>query len=256
MSQLKEWSNPWHFDLKQVKRCLFVAPHPDDNEIGAGGLMRYLVENGREVYTLTVTDGRLGGRLPEHSTTLLPAIRKREVTAAGDVIGVTGCVFLDIPDGIPISDDALIAAIAQAVRDTKPDLLITVDPTMRNECHPDHLRVGRAASAAALLCGLENFPEANAPHTSHNCIGIGYYFTDRPTHLLEITDYIKLKECALLCHKSQMTEEQLELIRAYSSDISDLPYAESFCFFSTQMAHCLVPLYNTVTPIVLPKTMD
>ena len=45
-------------DLSKAKRVLFVQPHPDDNEIGAGGTMAWLVSLGVEVWELTVLDDR------------------------------------------------------------------------------------------------------------------------------------------------------------------------------------------------------
>ena len=45
-------------DLSKAQRVLFVQPHPDDNQIGAGGTMAWLKSLGVEVYELTVTDDR------------------------------------------------------------------------------------------------------------------------------------------------------------------------------------------------------
>ena len=45
-------------DLSKAKRVLFVQPHPDDNQIGAGGTIAWLRSLGVEVYELTVTDDR------------------------------------------------------------------------------------------------------------------------------------------------------------------------------------------------------
>ncbi len=40
-----------------ITSALFIQPHPDDNEIGAGGMMAKLVDKGIPVYSLTVTKG-------------------------------------------------------------------------------------------------------------------------------------------------------------------------------------------------------
>jgi LmbE family N-acetylglucosaminyl deacetylase len=44
--------------LKGIKKALFIQPHADDNQIGAGGMMALLADSGAEVYELTVTDDR------------------------------------------------------------------------------------------------------------------------------------------------------------------------------------------------------
>ncbi|MFB4166873.1 PIG-L deacetylase family protein [Virgibacillus sp. JSM 102003] len=43
-----------------MKRTLFIQPHPDDNDIGAGATIAKLVDKGVEVHYLTVTDGGSG----------------------------------------------------------------------------------------------------------------------------------------------------------------------------------------------------
>ena len=45
-------------DLSKANRVLFVQPHPDDNQIGAGGTIAWLVSLGVEVWELTVLDDR------------------------------------------------------------------------------------------------------------------------------------------------------------------------------------------------------
>ena len=42
------------------KKILCIQPHPDDNEIGMGGIISYLTSKGVQVDYLTVTDGSLG----------------------------------------------------------------------------------------------------------------------------------------------------------------------------------------------------
>jgi hypothetical protein len=44
--------------LEGIGRALFIQPHPDDNQIGAGGIMAALVADGTQVYELTVCDDR------------------------------------------------------------------------------------------------------------------------------------------------------------------------------------------------------
>ena len=248
------WMNSQHFDFSKVKRCLFVAPHPDDNEIGAGGFIRYLLDNKREVYTLVVTDGRLGGISEKESPEVIVPIRSAELQAAVAVLGVTGCEQLSLPDGLPVTDEQLIAAVTEAIRRIKPDLVVTVDPHMRYECHPDHIRVGKAVSTAVILSGLPYYPEKGGPHECHHCMGIGYYFTDKPTHALDISEYLDIKQKSLECYESQLDKKNIDVILAYSEGQAGLPYAETFCLLDTSMLHCLVPRWDS-NIAVLPKRL-
>ena len=46
--------------IDEIKKILCIQPHPDDNEIGMGGIISYLTSKGVQVDYLTVTDGSLG----------------------------------------------------------------------------------------------------------------------------------------------------------------------------------------------------
>ena len=49
-------------DILQCKRVLCIQPHPDDNEIGMGGIIAKLASLGCEIHYLTVTNGDMGNR--------------------------------------------------------------------------------------------------------------------------------------------------------------------------------------------------
>ena len=76
--------------LTEFKRYLFIGPHPDDIEIGAGASAAALAAAGKHVSFLICTDGRYGlenapaGTTPEE----LIEIRKAESIAAAAVLGV------------------------------------------------------------------------------------------------------------------------------------------------------------------------
>lgn len=67
-----EIPNPFH-----MKRALFIQPHHDDNEFGAGATIAKLASEGVDVHYLTVTDGGSGSNDKSLSTKKLIEIRKR-----------------------------------------------------------------------------------------------------------------------------------------------------------------------------------
>ena len=59
---------------------LVVAPHPDDDVIGAGGTMALLAQAGKQVYSLYVTDGSsFPGADSRGTTEQIIALRERRL---------------------------------------------------------------------------------------------------------------------------------------------------------------------------------
>ena len=82
--------------LESFQRYLFIGPHPDDIEVGAGATAAKLCAMGKEVSFLICTDGRFGlGNAPAGTTPeQLAELRRRESVTAAAVLGVTEGRFL------------------------------------------------------------------------------------------------------------------------------------------------------------------
>lgn len=125
------------------RRVLAVAPHPDDETLGCGGLLWHLHAQGAAIEILFVTDGGAShGRSPSWPRLRLAAEREREAAAALAALGLGAAprTFLRLPDaamparGSPDHGDALraVGAILDALR---PDLLVL---PWRRDPHCDH----------------------------------------------------------------------------------------------------------------------
>jgi LmbE family N-acetylglucosaminyl deacetylase len=72
-----------------------ISPHPDDDVLGAGGAMIAAAEEGRGVFSVTVTDGRgsprKGPAIPDEE---MAALRQKESTAALKAAGAVGGFYL------------------------------------------------------------------------------------------------------------------------------------------------------------------
>lgn len=131
---------------------LIVAPHPDDEAIGAFELIRRLRLRGRQVRIVVVTDGAAShpgsARWPRAK---LIAARRRETQMAMRRLGVTArdISFLGLPDGkLTPGDRRQAAAIVDFVRRcSQLDLL--VGPAS-NDAHPDHRAVAAALAGARI----------------------------------------------------------------------------------------------------------
>ena len=134
--------------IGQPRRALIVAPHPDDETIGAFGLISLLVRRGTAVLVLVATDGCASHphsrRWPPRR---LARERQRETRRAMRTISVSAARirFLDLPDGrLPARRDAQ-ARIARAIRQAAADLVVG---PVANDDHADHRVVASAMQTA------------------------------------------------------------------------------------------------------------
>lgn len=120
--------------------ALVVAPHPDDEVLGCGGLVAGLVAEGAAVRVLFLTDG--GGDEEGEARAGYVARRRAEAAAVADLLGFAGVEHLGLPDG-GLADhlDRAAAALRRALLAQRPELLLVPSPL---EASRDH----RAAFAA------------------------------------------------------------------------------------------------------------
>ena len=103
--------------IEDFERFLFIGPHPDDIEIGAGATAAKLAAAGKQVSFLICLDGRYGMENAPADMTIeqLIGVRKEEAIASARALGVERVTFLDFCDGGFYEVGALRGAMAQAV---------------------------------------------------------------------------------------------------------------------------------------------
>lgn len=116
---------------------LVIAPHPDDEAIGCGGMICRHVSEGGRVTAVFLTSGELGlKKLPREKAW---KIREAEARRAGKILGLSELHFLRQPDwmvGEQIA--AAAAALRPILQEEKPALIYLPHPL---EWHPDHKAV-------------------------------------------------------------------------------------------------------------------
>lgn len=182
------------------KRILVVAPHPDDETLGAGGTIAKFVERGHDVAVLVVS-----GHLPPVYTRGDYDITVAEASKAFSILGVADSRFLEIPATMvgeqPVG--VLNAKITEMVRDKEPHIVLCPFP----DRHIDHRVVFESVMVATrpvavgrcveLLAAYETLSEThwNAPHMEPNFV---------PNWIVDITAQIDRKTDALACYGSQI----------------------------------------------------
>ena len=236
----------------QMKKALFIQPHPDDNDICAGGTIAKLVAAGIEVHYLTVTDGSSGNYDTNLSDEEVITIRKKEQEEAGGVLGVKKFHWLNFKDGHLYDNEDLRKELVAAIRLIRPDIIFTVDPWLSYETHIDHIVTGKVASFAARTSGNPRFyPEQLQKGVStHRVKAIGYYTTNHPNTYVNIDSFWEQKLAALRTHKSQFSGEYLNVVTSYFSDkaLQAAKQAKENC----QYAEC----FKILPPILLHSNVD
>jgi LmbE family N-acetylglucosaminyl deacetylase/glycosyltransferase involved in cell wall biosynthesis len=168
------------------ERLLVLAPHPDDEVIGCGGLVTLHLREGRKVHVVVATDGAQAGDASQ---------REAESRAALASLGDATIEFLRFPDRELAAARDLDERLAATLREWKPDLIAVPSPL---EIHPDHVALSRAfcdliARDTSLFADLAvarvAFYEVSAPL--------------RPNTLVDITPVADTKYTAIAMHTSQ-----------------------------------------------------
>lgn len=194
--------------IEEYNRFLFIGPHPDDIEIGAGATAAKLVDMGKEVRFLVCIDGRFGTtNAPEDMEgDKLVELRQQEAKDSAEKLGVSEVHFLNLKDGGFYEQKDLILGIAKEVGDFEPDVIFAPDPCVTSECHIDHLNVGNAARQIACFAP---YKEIMNEYEASSCPvkALAYYMTAKPTQYIKTSGYLKKQLDAIFsCHLSQFPE--------------------------------------------------
>jgi LmbE family N-acetylglucosaminyl deacetylase len=196
-------------------RALVIAPHPDDEILGVGGVIARLSREGHEVHVVVITMGQP----PLFSEEFVRQVRA-EAAEAHAYLGVTETSFLD---GFPaagldsVPSHRLNDAIARILIDKEPELLFV---PFAGDLHIDHRIIFASTLVAArpiqefkikTIYAYETLSETNwyAPPITPGFL---------PNSFFDITDVLDMKLEALRFYKSQLkpfpNERSLEAVHA------------------------------------------
>jgi len=222
---------------------LGVFAHPDDGEIGAGGTMAKWASAGREVHLLILTNGDKGSQVIGLDREDLARTRAEETVAAAKILGLADVRVLDTPDGELENVPAVRAAVARRIREVKPQVVMSCDPTTwflgnRYINHSDHRTAG-AIACDSVFPGAGNpqfFPEQiEEGLESWDAPQVWLSWSTQPNHHEDITGFMQAKLDALAAHTSQVQgdmlgffEQWLPLEASEAGKLIGVEHAESF----------------------------
>ena len=125
-----------------------LAAHPDDETLGAGGLIALAAQGRHSIKVIVATDGeRSHPDSTTHTPVQLAALRRAEATSAVRSLSPhVEVLFLGLPDG---ALDAHQEVIVKALRETITEGPVWLFAPWRKDRHPDHEACAAAAQTVA-----------------------------------------------------------------------------------------------------------
>jgi len=217
------------------ERVMVIFAHPDDAEVQCSGTIALWGEAGKRITYVVLTRGDKGTQDPSLGGEALAALRQEEQLEAARELGVEEVIFLPDGDGELEVTLERRRTLTRIIREYQPEVLITHDPWMRYQLHPDHRASGTLAldaviSARDRLYFPEQIQEGLKPCRVKRIL---LFASDQPDYWVDISSTMEKKIKALGHHRSQVIQwpdwENWMRKRAQDAGASQgLKYAEPF----------------------------
>ncbi|MCI0549175.1 MAG: PIG-L family deacetylase [Candidatus Rokubacteria bacterium] len=214
-------------------RAMVIFAHPDDAEIGSGGVVAKWVAAGCEVTYVLCTNGSAGTADRSLTPGELVNRRAEEQRAAADFMGVKHVVMLGYADGALEDTREFLGEIVRALRQYRPHTVFVHDPyRIHGFQHRDHRKAGIATTDAVYPFARDHlhFPEhiTGEGLEPHKVRELWYWGADEPNVIVDVSAFIEQQITALARHETQMPgfnvapgESIGERVRKASAEIAD-----------------------------------
>lgn len=191
-------------DLPEPLDVIAVGAHPDDVEIGVGGLLAKLVQQGHRVGIVDLTDGE---PTPESSG---PAERLEEARLAGEILGVHVRENLDLPNRRLFDNYETRVALAKVFRRYRPQLVLGI-AGKTPMASPDHWQAMQITDAAVFYSRLTKW-DAEFDHLPVHTVRRQMWY---PLGFSSLD--VLQSPGAFVVDISDTLEKKLEAVRAYKT---------------------------------------
>ena len=173
------------------KRVLAIGAHPDDLELACGGTLARMVDMGHDVHSVVMSRGGVGG---------VSDVRVLEAHEGALRLGVGALHVHDFPDtNLALTSREMTLAIERDIAMIDPDIILTHSS---HDQHQDHAAVHQAVLRAA------------RKHHSIMCFESPSVTPDfNPTVFFDVSDYIDIKQDAVLAHQDQIQGDKVYMGR-------------------------------------------
>lgn len=174
---------------------LAVGAHPDDVELGIGGLVHKLTQRGLSVAILDLTRGEMSSRGTVEE-------RAEEGRNAAAILGVACRENAGLPDSAVANTTEQQRRVIPLLRALRPKVLIA---PMRGDRHPDHAAAHDLVKEADYFSGLARIETGHEPYRTPRIYFYHPYFEESsaPTFIVDISAHFDAKMAALKAHASQ-----------------------------------------------------
>jgi len=179
---------------------LIVGPHPDDQELGMGGTIARLAEQGHNVLLLDMTNG-------EPTPYGDPETRAKEAEAAAKILGVKRRT-LTMPNRMVMHSIESRHMVAGVIREHQAQMVFT---PFFEDAHPDHIATTRIVEDARFDAKLSKI---NLPGEAIYPKWLFYYYCThlrhvaQPSFLVDITGYEERKRDAIVAYDTQFVKPE------------------------------------------------
>ncbi|MBN8252430.1 bacillithiol biosynthesis deacetylase BshB1 [Priestia flexa] len=178
---------------------LAFGAHADDVEIGMGGTIAKMTEQGLKVVICDLTEAEL-------SSNGTVELRKQEAEKAGQFLGIYKRVQLQMPDRGLLLQRSYIREIVSVIRKYQPKLVFA---PYFDDRHPDHGNCARLVEEAVFSAGIRNYT-AEQNVGSHRPDGLYFYMINgfhKPDFAVDVTNTFEKKKQSLQAYESQFIKQ-------------------------------------------------
>lgn len=179
-------------DFKILDILAFGA-HPDDVEVGAGGLLYKWIQQGKRVGIADLSQG-------ESSSNGTLAIRQVEADNAGQILGVMKRINLGMPCGFIQTSEETIRSVISVIRTYKPKVILA--PYWKDR-HSDHIETSTIVSRAVFRSGMHKIETGQTAHKPEKLFHYMLHHEFEPSFVVDISEEFKVKMRSIKAHASQ-----------------------------------------------------